>query len=472
MLHPVLPALLSTLFITAVLFLLLAPTLGLADEISSSIDAACVASLSSLAGNASASGMSVGAGGGAIYACYNILAFTPPTFIADLRLFETPSSAPLAANASTNTDSPTIEIVWPSGITGDSVTGGAALTRRSSFPDSAPPAIPNWKVWKRQDAGTTAAAPMPLTNKWVFTGTITDENLLSQPESGLKNMMLPAVNLVSRDGGKMDLSSSSGGSMASYVFGVMADTTSGSAIIPTPPAIVAPSSSSSFGAAQVVGTPTPTSDAATAAVATGLLTDSSVSLIGANGPTNALVPTPAPSNSIPAVDTSVATFAMSALGVDASSSTDTPAAELPSTSAAGVAQASSTAVMATPSSTSTAPATAFTPSIAAAVASSSSPSSSAQPLALADTAQPQSAPAAALQATIATPFVLPGTSLGIVPIGTYVFSAWTGIFGLIVGAGFWRKWMFRGQYRRRVHVNVEQGGGGVVGNGLRSEFSM
>ncbi|ODQ55573.1 hypothetical protein SAICODRAFT_148513 [Saitoella complicata NRRL Y-17804] len=475
MMHPVLPALLSTLFITAVLFLLLAPTLGLADEISSSIDAACVASLSSLAGDASASGMSVGAGGGTMYACYNILAFTPPTFIADLRLFESPSPSSSArysnANISTDTGSPTIEIVWPPGIEGDSVAGGAALTRRAPSP------VPNWKeLWKRQNSGTGAAPSMQLTNKWVFTGTITDESLLSQSESVLKSMMLPAVNLVSGDGGKVDLSSSSSGSMASYVFGVMADTTSGSAITPAatadPPEVVVPSSTSEAAQTPAERTLTPTTSEDTAAVTTGLLTDSSVSEIGANGPTTALVPTPAPSNS--AVDTS--TSATSALAVDTSSST--PAAE--STSSA-VVQASSSSATPPPTSTSaaaTSPTTApaFTPTIAAAIASSSSssPSSSAPPLALADTAQPQSAPAAApaLQATIATPFVLPGTSLGITPIGTYVFSAWTGIFGIVVGAGFWRKQMFRGQYRRRVNVNVKQGGGGVVGNGLRSEFSM
>ena len=48
-----------------------------------------------------------------------------------------------------------------------------------------------------------------------------------------------------------------------------------------------------------------------------------------------------------------------------------------------------------------------------------------------------------------TPFVLPGVTLGIFPIGLIVTSAWAALFLLAVGAGTIGRIRFRTSYRRR-----------------------
>jgi hypothetical protein len=50
----------------------------------------------------------------------------------------------------------------------------------------------------------------------------------------------------------------------------------------------------------------------------------------------------------------------------------------------------------------------------------------------------------------ATAFVLPGTTLGIFPIGLIVTSCWTVLFIGVVGWGTWGRVQFRGHYRRRL----------------------
>jgi DNA-binding beta-propeller fold protein YncE len=50
----------------------------------------------------------------------------------------------------------------------------------------------------------------------------------------------------------------------------------------------------------------------------------------------------------------------------------------------------------------------------------------------------------------ATQFVLPGTTLGIFPVGLIITSAWTALFILAVGYGTFGRMRFRDHYRRRV----------------------
>jgi hypothetical protein len=61
-------------------------------------------------------------------------------------------------------------------------------------------------------------------------------------------------------------------------------------------------------------------------------------------------------------------------------------------------------------------------------------------------------------AKAAIPFVLPGTTLGITPIGLYITSVWTFLFIGAVGYGTVGKVRFREAYRRKTRAT-----GGFLG---------
>jgi len=62
--------------------------------------------------------------------------------------------------------------------------------------------------------------------------------------------------------------------------------------------------------------------------------------------------------------------------------------------------------------------------------------------------------AAAVSAAAETKFVLPGTSLGIFPVGLIITSAWAGIFITVLAYGTYGRVQFRESYRRRMKRGV------------------
>lgn len=57
--------------------------------------------------------------------------------------------------------------------------------------------------------------------------------------------------------------------------------------------------------------------------------------------------------------------------------------------------------------------------------------------------------AAAAAAEKASEFTLPGTTLGIFPVGLIITSVWTLVFLSVVGYGTWERMQFREQFRQR-----------------------
>lgn len=57
---------------------------------------------------------------------------------------------------------------------------------------------------------------------------------------------------------------------------------------------------------------------------------------------------------------------------------------------------------------------------------------------------------AAMQAGSPTPYVVPGLSLGVEPLGLVVTCVWTILFSAAVGAGTVGRIRFRDQYRRQI----------------------
>lgn len=49
-----------------------------------------------------------------------------------------------------------------------------------------------------------------------------------------------------------------------------------------------------------------------------------------------------------------------------------------------------------------------------------------------------------------TPFVLPGTALGVFPTGLIITGVWTVMFVTVVGLGTWGRVQFRDSYRRKM----------------------
>ena len=64
------------------------------------------------------------------------------------------------------------------------------------------------------------------------------------------------------------------------------------------------------------------------------------------------------------------------------------------------------------------------------------------------------AQAAAASAAANAAFVLPGTTLGIFPIGLIITSAWAGIFIAVLAYGTFGRIQFRESYRRRMKRGV------------------
>jgi len=60
--------------------------------------------------------------------------------------------------------------------------------------------------------------------------------------------------------------------------------------------------------------------------------------------------------------------------------------------------------------------------------------------------------------TKATPFVLPGTTLGIFPTGLIVTCVWSGLFVLAVGYGTMERMQFRSHFRRRLQMAAARSG--------------
>lgn len=58
----------------------------------------------------------------------------------------------------------------------------------------------------------------------------------------------------------------------------------------------------------------------------------------------------------------------------------------------------------------------------------------------------------------ATPFVLPGTTLGIFPLGLIITCIWTGLFVFAVGYGTIERVQFRNHFRRRLQLAAAQSG--------------
>ncbi|KAF1945191.1 hypothetical protein EJ02DRAFT_339243 [Clathrospora elynae] len=72
-------------------------------------------------------------------------------------------------------------------------------------------------------------------------------------------------------------------------------------------------------------------------------------------------------------------------------------------------------------------------------------------------ADPQAAASASAAVSSAAPFVIPGTTFGIFPIGLIVTSIWAVLFSLAVGLGTFGRIKFRDQYRRRVRAESARG---------------
>jgi hypothetical protein len=64
---------------------------------------------------------------------------------------------------------------------------------------------------------------------------------------------------------------------------------------------------------------------------------------------------------------------------------------------------------------------------------------------------------AAGQAGSPTPFVVPGLSLGVEPVGLVVVGTWTVIFTVAVGLGTLGRIQFRDQYRRQLRDQRDEG---------------
>lgn len=64
---------------------------------------------------------------------------------------------------------------------------------------------------------------------------------------------------------------------------------------------------------------------------------------------------------------------------------------------------------------------------------------------------------AVAQAGSPTPYVVPGLSLGVVPVGLIVTGAWTLIFTAAVGFGTLGRVQFREQYRRQLKAQRDEG---------------
>jgi hypothetical protein len=58
----------------------------------------------------------------------------------------------------------------------------------------------------------------------------------------------------------------------------------------------------------------------------------------------------------------------------------------------------------------------------------------------------------------ATPFVLPGVTLGIFPIGLIITSVWAALFMSAVGYGTIERMRFRSHFRRRLQIAEERSG--------------
>lgn len=63
----------------------------------------------------------------------------------------------------------------------------------------------------------------------------------------------------------------------------------------------------------------------------------------------------------------------------------------------------------------------------------------------------------AAQAGSPTPFVVPGLSLGVEPVGLIVTGIWTLIFTVAVGLGTLGRIQFREQYRRQLKTQRDEG---------------
>ena len=63
--------------------------------------------------------------------------------------------------------------------------------------------------------------------------------------------------------------------------------------------------------------------------------------------------------------------------------------------------------------------------------------------------------------TLAAPYILPGTTFGIFPIGFIVTGAWTVLFVAAVGYGTWGRMQFREMYRGRVKRAITGAAGKV-----------
>jgi hypothetical protein len=64
---------------------------------------------------------------------------------------------------------------------------------------------------------------------------------------------------------------------------------------------------------------------------------------------------------------------------------------------------------------------------------------------------------AVAQAGSPTPFVVPGLSLGVEPIGLVVTGVWTLIFTVAVGFGTLGRIQYREQYRRQIRAQRSEG---------------
>ncbi|KAI9777175.1 MAG: hypothetical protein M1839_009018 [Geoglossum umbratile] len=72
-------------------------------------------------------------------------------------------------------------------------------------------------------------------------------------------------------------------------------------------------------------------------------------------------------------------------------------------------------------------------------------------------AKPTNSTSSLISATAKAPFVLPGTTLGIFPIGLIITSAWTLLFVTTVGYGTVRRYQFREHYRMRIKRDFRPG---------------
>ena len=62
--------------------------------------------------------------------------------------------------------------------------------------------------------------------------------------------------------------------------------------------------------------------------------------------------------------------------------------------------------------------------------------------------------AAAAAVAKAGPFSLPGTTVGVFPVGLIITSTWALLFFAAVGFGTWERMQFRDQYRQRKRLAV------------------